>query len=353
MTIETLPTSTTGSPPKPGATADRLDTAIADWLLRREDDPSLMPAEFADDLPADLRSGFLAEIEALGQLDRLADAPPRDLPLRLGGYRVLGLLGEGATGTVYEAEQIALGRRVALKVLHAAVADHKATRRRFDREARVAAALDHPSIVRIHDVGQHDGITFLVMQRAPGRDLRTLVHAHHDPAHTCHALATSLLGDRQRLAASFAAIAEALAYAHARGVVHRDVKPANLVLDERGHPTVLDFGLARATDSGPELTRAGDVLGTPLYMSPEQLAGRSAGPASDLWSFGCVLFECLTGQPVAGPIAIELDDLPPAFAPLVRQCLVRDPARRCQDAAGMANALRAIAAAADVTSRRS
>ncbi|MBK8100445.1 MAG: serine/threonine protein kinase [Planctomycetes bacterium] len=313
----------------PRTAADTLDAALADYLLRRETDPALMPSAFADDLPADVRSRFLLEIEQLAEIDRLAAAPPRDLPQRLGGYRILGRLGEGATGTVYEAEQIALGRRVAIKVLHDQVAGHGPTRVRFAREARLAAALAHPAIVPIFDFGEHDGRAFLVMQRVNGQPLHLLLQAHRHREHPQHALARRLLGDPRRLALTFAAIADALVFAHARGVVHRDIKPANLIVDDQGRPTVLDFGLARSADAAtPALTQHGDLLGTPLYMAPEQLAGTEVGPHSDIWALGCVLFECLTGRPVAGPFAIDSEGLPAALAAVITECLRREPAAR-------------------------
>ncbi len=324
--------------------ADSLDTMLANYLLRRETDPTTLPGAFAEELPEGVRARFLAEIEELGELDRLAESPPRDLPQRLGSYRILGRLGEGAMGTVYEAEQVSLGRRVAIKMLHDAMAGHEPTRQRFLREGRLAASLDHPAIVAIHDFGEHEGKAFLVMKLAVGHSLRLLLHALHHYDHPQHELAHRLLGEPRRLASLGATIAAALAYAHARGVVHRDVKPANLVVDEAGNPTVLDFGMARSSkDEAALLTQNGELLGTPLYMSPEQLAGRTVGSQTDIWSLGCVLFECLTGHPVAGPLTPDLQALPRGLQPIVARCLERDPARRYQSAAALASDLRRYA----------
>lgn len=322
-----------------------LDAALADYLLAREADPQIIPGAFADRLPANLQQTFLAELERLAELDAMVEAPPRDLPQRWSGFRILNLLGQGSNGAVYEAEQVSLRRRVAIKILHPAVATDDALRARFAREARTVAGLHHPSIVAIHEFGECDQRPFLVMQLAPGRSLQALLAARTNVAHPGHAQARAFFADERRLARCFLRIAEALAHAHAHGIVHRDLKPANLVIDDRDHPFILDFGLAReATQQSVALTQDGDVLGTLRYMSPEQMAGATAGPASDLWSLGCVLQECLTGEP---PIGAQT----PAPAPrssglhgIVSKCLQRDAGRRFRSAAEMVTALQRCAA---------
>ena len=331
--------------PRAAAPASELDQVLATYLLRRERDRSLMPGVFADELPDHLRSRFLAEIEALAEIDGLADAPPRDLPKRLGNFRIVGQLGEGATGTVYEAEQVSLGRRVAIKVLHNPLSANHPTRRRFAREARLAASLQHAAIVHIHDFAEIDGRGVLVMELARGHSLHLLLHARQHEDHPDHTEACRLLDDPQQVATTFAAIASAVAFAHQHGVVHRDLKPANLMIDGDGSPTVLDFGLAfGAGDREEGLTRTGAVLGTPLYMAPEQLRGDRTGPPTDVWALGCVLLECLTGRAPAGPFSIDAEALPARLAHIIARCLDRDPERRYRSATELANDLAAFAA---------
>lgn len=323
---------------------DRLDAAFAEFLLARERDPALLPGAFAQRLSLALRGPFLGEIEGLGEIDRLTARPAPGLPERIGRHRVIARLGQGAMGTVYEAEQCGLGRRVAVKVLRSAGDRDGDLVARFRREAHIIASLHHESIVAVHDVDEHEGRPVLVMQLASGASLAELLAARRVPSHASHALAKVVLGDARRVARTFARIASALAYAHDRGVVHRDLKPANIVIDEHGHPTVLDFGLARSLDHDPAMTRAGDLLGTPLYMAPEQLAGAAVGPAADLWALGSVLHECLTGRPAAGPDGDRRGDVPAPLRRLIAACRERDPARRPASAAAVADGLTAFAA---------
>ena len=318
----------------------QIDAILADYLLERENDAGLVPSVFAERLPEPMRQLFLGEIERLGEIDTMVEALPRDLPQRLAGYRILGLLGRGAMGTVYEAEQVSLGRRVAIKVLHDTVVATAGLRARFCREARTVAHLHHPSIVAIHDFHESDGRAFLVMQMAGGRSMQTLLAARALHDHPDHARAVALFDDERRLAACFVHIASALAHAHARGVVHRDIKPANLVVADDGQPYVLDFGLARSADGSlAGLTQDGDVLGTLRYMSPEQLAGEVVGPASDLWSLGCVLLECLTGRSPAGPHTAVPRGRHGALAAIAARCLEPIASRRYHCAEQLVEAL--------------
>lgn len=352
---------------------EELDAAIADWLEQKEDAPGLLPGEFAARLPEPLRAEFLAELEALADLDQLATgSSPRDLPVRFGDFRVLGEIGRGAMGAVFEAEQVSSGRRVALKVLHPHIAGQPRAVSRLRREAATAASLDHLGIVPVVASGDEGGSAWLAMELVEGRSLQRLIAARDDARDVDHDAAVEVLAAPERLATVLAEIADALTHAHTRGVVHRDVKPANLMLRDDGGIAVLDFGLATARDAAePELTRTGDFLGTPLYMAPEQAIGAENGTASsDVYALGAVLYECLTGQPPVppGPLAKVIDSIlnadPPdprqlnpgvtsGLARIAMQCLEKEPARRYASAAALAVDLRRYAAGAAVAARPS
>jgi tRNA A-37 threonylcarbamoyl transferase component Bud32 len=203
-----------------------------------------------------------------------------------GGYHIVELVGSGGMGLVYRAEQRILGRTVALKVIRPEIADSGGYRERFLREARFAAAVDHPHVVSVFDAGEQDGRLYLAMQWVDGLDLATL------------------LDREQRLAPERAVLigvqlAQALQAVHDAGLVHRDVKPSNVLVRDiggRDHAYLTDFGIAKAPDAQDSLTRTGSVIGTPGYLSPEQIRGQQPGPRSDLYALGCVMFEALTGQ---------------------------------------------------------
>ncbi|RMG14505.1 MAG: serine/threonine protein kinase, partial [Planctomycetota bacterium] len=206
---------------------------------------------------------------------------------RFGPYEVLRELGRGGMGVVYEARQARLERRVALKVLlggDLSSAHHVA---RFQREAELAARLKHPNIARIHDVGVVDGLHYYAMDLIEGRPLADLLRESAIEVHRAVEIARDA--------------ARALGHAHRLGVVHRDVKPGNILVDEGGRAVVTDFGLAREldADAAARLTRSGAQVGTPRYMSPEQAGGRDdeVGPASDVFGLGVVLYELLTRRP--------------------------------------------------------
>ncbi|MBX3274347.1 MAG: serine/threonine protein kinase [Sandaracinaceae bacterium] len=205
-----------------------------------------------------------------------------------GRYRVEAELGRGGMGIVYRAAQLPLGRAVALKVLRAELVGDERARLRFEREARVASALAHPSAVTVFDFGEHAGAAFLVMELVEGPTLAAQ-------------LAAGPLGVARALALG-AELADVLAAAHAIGLVHRDLTPSNVVIGE-DRARVLDFGLAflrapaeRGEASG-RLTREGVVVGTPEYLSPEQARGEDVGPPTDVYALGCLLHEMLTGRP--------------------------------------------------------
>ena len=212
---------------------------------------------------------------------------------RLGPYEIQSPLGAGGMGEVYKARDTRLDRVVAIKVLRGHVAADPQLRERFDREARAISSLNHPHICALYDVGSQDGIDFLVMEYLDGETLAERI------VRTPLTVAESLEIARQ--------IAEALEAAHDKGIVHRDLKPSNVALTSDGHVKVLDFGLAKVhagegasheVSQSPTVmaTRSGAVVGTAAYMSPEQANGREADRASDVWAFGCVLYEMLTGR---------------------------------------------------------
>ena len=261
----------------------------------------------------------------------------------LGPYRIEELLGGGGMGLVYRARDTRQEADVAIKVLRREALADPAARKRFDRECRAAAALDHPSIVRVHSVEQHDGVDFLVMEFVEGRTLRDLIAA-----------GPLLYRDALRYACQ---VADALAAAHAKGVTHRDIKPANVMITPTGAVKVLDFGVCQWTASQSNgatsmRTQAGMLLGTAPYMSPEQAQGLPTDPRSDIFSFGALFYEMLTGrQPFAEPTTVatlasilyQEPQLDSAIAPEVRsllaRCLQKDPGQRFQTAADLFAAL--------------
>ncbi|MCW2925320.1 MAG: hypothetical protein JWM98_2724 [Thermoleophilia bacterium] len=249
-------------------------------------------------------------------------------------YRVVAPLGEGGMARVFEARDELLDRPVALKVLRERFAADTAFAERFRREARAVASLNHPNVVQVYDCGEgtDGGPSWIAMELIEGGSLAEL--ARHD-APMDHALATSLV----RQAAC------GLGFAHARGLVHRDVKPHNMLLDGRGALKVTDFGIARTEDAGQTLTEVGTVVGTARYLSPEAARGERVGPASDVYALGVVLYELVTGQaPFLGSTPVEValrqvqDDpiaphrLAPGIDPRLEHVILRaldkDPARR-------------------------
>jgi len=269
---------------------------------------------------------------------------------RLGPYEILSPLGAGGMGEVYRARDTRLGREVAIKALPDALADDADRLARFQREAQILASLNHPNIAAIHELEEHNDARYLVLEYVPGETLAERIS--RGPL----AVEDSLEISKQ--------IAEALEAAHEKGVIHRDLKPANIKITPGGRVKVLDFGLAKetamassaskdATNSptltvaSPAYTRAGVILGTAAYMSPEQARGKPVDKRADIWAFGCILYECLTGKlafggetvtdTLAAVIKAEPDwrALPDAAGPrvceLLRRCLQKDPGLRLRD----------------------
>jgi beta-lactam-binding protein with PASTA domain len=247
-----------------------------------------------------------------------------------GRYRILRRLGAGGMAEVWAAEDQQLGRHVALKLLASRFAEDPDFRERFRREASAAAGMQHPNIVSIYDRGEWDGTPYIAMELVAGKTLKELVR---ETGPLAPGVATDLAIQ----------ILKALRYAHKRGLVHRDIKPQNVILDDEGQAKVADFGIARAGPS--DMTEAGAMLGTVQYLSPEQAQGQPVSARSDLYSVGIVLYEMLTGRlPFDGeaPVSIALKQvserpvppsqlrpgIPPALEAVVLRALEKDPARR-------------------------
>jgi TolB-like protein/Tfp pilus assembly protein PilF len=265
----------------------------------------------------------------------------------LGPYAVVAPLGEGGMGEVYRARDTRLDRELALKVLPIGIAGDKVARDRLMREARIASRLNHPNICVVHDVGEADGRVYVAMELVPGRPLSALIPADGLPVEQAVRYAIQ--------------VADGLAHAHAQGVVHRDLKSANIVVSPDGRAKILDFGLAvridalvsEATHSTTSLRASDEIAGTLPYMSPEVLSGHPADARSDIWAAGVVLYEMLHGRrPFVGATAFEvtsaiLKEPPAGLSPrvpvplgaIVERCLAKDPAHRYQRASELRAAL--------------
>ncbi len=258
----------------------------------------------------------------------------------IGKYRVVGTIGKGAMGEVYKAKDPLLNRYVAIKTIAPALAADPAFRRRFQREAQSAAQLNHTNIVTVFDFGEEDGLTYMAMELLEGRDLKDAVRSRD-----------LRLGDKLSVMEQ---ICDGLAFAHAKGVVHRDLKPGNIHLQPNGQVKILDFGLARLGES--DMTKTGTVMGTPHYMSPEQVRGQKADARSDVFSLGAVFYEMLShhrpfeADSVHGvlfqileqepePIRKWAPEVPAALVEVVERALAKDPAHRYADAGEMARGL--------------
>jgi tRNA A-37 threonylcarbamoyl transferase component Bud32 len=261
----------------------------------------------------------------------------------IAGYRIESLIGRGGMAVVYRAEDMRLGRKVALKLLAPQLADDEQFRKRFIRESRLAASLDHPNIIPIYEAGEADGQLFIAMRYVPGRDLKALLTEEHGRLPV------------GRTVSLLAQVGDALDSAHRAGLVHRDVKPANIMVvpgqersghAQRDHVYLTDFGLTKRTSElSGGLTGTGHFLGTVDYVSPEQIQGKPIGPATDIYALGCVLYQCLTGRlpfhrdddaamlwahlAETPPTVTALrSDVPPAVDGVVAHAMAKDPADR-------------------------
>src|SRR6185503_15797828 len=298
--------------------------------------------------PDDIAAGYLAQMR-----DCSATLPLLTPNTRLDHYQIHSLLGKGGMGEVYLAEDIRLHRKVALKILPVDVAANQDRMRRFKQEAQAAAALNHPNIAHIYEIGESDGTYFIAMELVEGVTLRAKIHSERT--------------ELRKLLKYLQQVADALGKAHESGIVHRDLKPDNIMITREDYIKVLDFGLAKLVEPQRQLGRGsavpsevdteimvqhslpGMVLGTAGYMSPEQAQGKvkQIDHRSDIFSFGCVLFEAVTGQKPfadesvikclhkvvyesAPPISDFNPSAPPDLQRVIRRCLAKDPDERYQ-----------------------
>lgn len=363
---------------------ERVDAAIADWLEAVEQGRTPDPREFVagyPDLTGELMT-FLADRERFDQLAaRIAPAAssqqmaPAVEPAgrRLGDFEIIREIGRGGMGIVYEARQISLNRPVALKMLNAAFDHDPRAVLRFRREAEAAAMLRHANIVPIFATGEEAGVYYYAMELVLGPSLDQVIKAAADKSGATGAAAASLVpqGDDyfSRMAGLLADAAQALDHAHERGVVHRDVKPSNLLLTPDGRLCVSDFGLARIGEQ-PGMTLTAEIIGSPSYMSPEQAAGRlPLDRRTDIYSLGVTLYEVLALQPpFDGARRDELllkiihDDpplprqwnrrIPYELETICLKAMEKDPNRRYQTAWELARDLGNFAAGLSITARR-
>lgn len=257
-------------------------------------------------------------------------------------YRLLSRVAVGGMGEVWRATDQVLGRTVAIKLLGSALAAQPGFAQRFREEARHTAMLGHPNIAQVHDYGEDGGAAWLVMELVEGKPLSQILReeGHLSPERTVSIVAQA---------------ADALQAAHDQGVIHRDVKPANIMVRPDGVVKLTDFGIARATDAAP-LTRTGEVMGTAQYISPEQAMGHPVNPTSDLYSLGCVAYEMLAGRRVfdeGSAVATAMahvhkspaplpNTVPSVIAAVVMGCLAKDPANRPQSGKSLSAALRGL-----------
>jgi serine/threonine-protein kinase len=262
----------------------------------------------------------------------------------IGGYELVGPLGKGAMGEVFRARKPGLTMEVALKVMAASLGDDATLVERFRREAETASRLDHPNITRVFDFGEDGGRMFMAMELLDGQDLRRAIEAgaSWDTAERIRVI--------EQAAAGMAAV-------HALGLVHRDLKPANIHVTRQGVVKIMDFGLVRVEDS--QMTATGMIMGSPSYMSPEQIKGERADARADVFSLGAVFYELLSGRKAfAGkgvtqimmnvlgsepaPLADVAPQVPDALARVVERCLRKDPPLRYQSAGELWAALEVV-----------
>ena len=267
--------------------------------------------------------------------------PTPEQPTRIGKYTILGRIGQGAMGQVFRALDPVLNRHVAIKTMTADVSSDPLLSQRFLREAQSAARLNHPNVVTLHDFGEDQGQFFMAMELLEGQDLSVVIKQRK-------------LATLEEKLALMEQVCDGLAYAHSMQVVHRDLKPANIHVQTSGRVKIMDFGLARI--AGSDMTRAGTIMGSPNYMSPEQVRGERADARSDIFALGAVFYEVLAGRRAFDAEAMHailykvanvepdslvrlVPDVPKVLAELVEKALQKDPQKRFSDAVEMREAL--------------
>ena len=270
--------------------------------------------------------------------DRAAELPLGSVFARC---RVEDVISHGDMGVVYRAEELALQRPVALKLILPEYSGDERFRERFRRESKIAAAIDHPNVIPVFDAGDEGGVLFIIMRLVDGTDLRALIDAQGQI-------------DPLRAARIVRQVGAALDAAHARGMLHRDIKPSNVLIARRDHVYLTDFGLAKQASAADGLTRGQTIVARAEYVAPEQVLGQPVDARADIYALGCLLFEALTGEPpfagTSGPRALaHLDaprptpsdlrpELPRAFDAVVQRAMATDPAERYQSAGDLAQA---------------
>lgn len=352
-------------------TSEKITHLLDAWMVDRERGVSRTVAEMCSECP-ELKSELERCIQILTRFEQLGESinqqtqasqgevdtslPPHKesrsqslnltaIPTSIADFTPIDTLGEGGMGTVYLAEDRQLGRQVAVKLMKSNLAADPDARRRFLREARAMASIEHQNIMTIFAVGEDQGTPFLVMPVLKGETLANRLNREQRLSIIeCHRISCE--------------IAEGLAAAHAHGLIHRDIKPGNIWLEGRqGRVKILDFGLARPATEDQRVTQSGAVLGTPAYMAPEQAAGTDATPRSDLFSLGAVMYLMTTGiQPFSGPNMMAtlnnlatrhpepphkfVPDVPLDFSVLIQQLLAKAPEQRLQSATEVLESLR-------------
>lgn len=335
------------APPKP----DSMDEVICRFLKAEEDGANPAPEEWLKQYPhlaPELKAFFDShkQIQTMTAPLRSQENAEGDVsdesPHAFGDYELCAEIAHGAMGVVYRARQISGDRWVALKMLRSGRFAGQEELERFEREAQAAGRLEHPNIVPVYDVGRHEGRAYYAMQLVEGPSL-------------CVEL-PRLNANHRAAAQIMAVIARAIHYAHGQGIIHRDMKPANILFDRDGTPLVTDFGLAKQTENANTLTLSGQIVGTAAYMAPEQAAGRSIGTATDIYALGAILYELLTGAPpFQATTTLELlvrvkteEPVPPRYLnpniprnlqTICLKCLEKNPNRRYESAAAMATDL--------------
>ena len=296
------------------------------------------------------------QVASDGSPDAAKDPTPPPQGPKIPGYEILGELGRGGMGVVYRARDTRLGRVVALKMMAAASSASPAERARFSNEAELVARFKHPSIVPIYEIGETEGQPYFSIEYVEGGSLADELDGR------------PLAPDRA--AKTIALLAEAVQYAHDRGVIHRDLKPANVLLSADSTPKLTDFGLAKSLESASSQTKTGDIMGTPSYMAPEQAGGvtKNLGPACDVYALGTILYELLTGRPpfrgrdpvdtvmmvlADEPIAPRVIDpgVPRDLETICLKCLEKSPDKRYASAGELAADLRRHLAGEPIVAR--